>query len=942
MMDLKSVKMISLRYNLARPIAPTWRKALRGLTALAIFLPSLSFALGLGPITMKSALNQPLVAEINLHSVQKGDLDGLVVKMASSEDFKRISVDKTGFLSRIDFQIKKHADGTPFIQLSTSQNVTEPYLDFLIEARWPRGRALKEYTVLVDPPVLTAEAPAPVRQAQTSPVFTKKSSTRRTTTSTARRAIVPQKRFRPVNKPKPAPIPDPEPRVPASPGREEFQQIAEIEPEFEDREPGSLNHGIIRRNETLSAIALDMKPADVSLQQMMLALLRSNPGAFIDGNINKMRAGERLRIDDPTVLAELSRSDAFTEVARQNRQWRGGRTVQQIASNSIDDDLGESSDFGAESSSTSSQARLKLVAPGSRGVGTGGTVEDSAANQDLREELLLATEALDANKQESGELKGRLSELEEQLESMQRLINLKDQEMASLQSTLKNQQDLEPIPSADRPQQETIQAPEEFTDDEDVSFLSDQTIMALAIFFVVALVAVMVIRRRKMQDGFEESILNIGGADGDDMMSTVQGFDDNSFKNSQAQSVGSMASAFGMSDMTTGIETDTTEVDPISEADVYLAYGRHQQAEDILKQAIQSDDSRLDIHTKLMEVYNAANNQEAFQSHAQFMFDRVGGDESNEYWQKVAQMGAILCPENPLFGGQGSVDVVETAAVEDTALDMSFDVAGDTTNAIGAADEDLLDFEFDMGDAVDPATSVSTNNASANDDNALEFDISSLDFNLDDTLSTGVENVDAELAADADLLDTSLLDNDLLDNDLLDNDLLNNNSLLDDDNALDFDMGTADSDTADADALDFDGLSLDSLDSSDAPIDLVEPEILDDMSLALDDFEVDVAGVDEPVELTLDDDALDLEEVSSMDNLTLDEASNFDSGTELTGEFDEDIFANVDEIGSKLDLAKAYVDMGDSDGARSILDEVMEEGDDTQKEQAQQLLSQMA
>ena len=89
-------------------------------------------------------------------------------------------------------------------------------------------------------------------------------------------------------------------------------------------------------------------------------------------------------------------------------------------------------------------------------------------------------------------------------------------------------------------------------------------------------------------------------------------------------------------------------------------------------------------------------------------------------------------------------------------------------------------------------------------------------------------------------------------------------------------------------------------------------------------------GADEPMELSLDDDALTLEEVE-----------DFDDAGDLSGEFDEDIFANVDEMGSKLDLAKAYVDMGDSDGARSILDEVMEEGDDTQKQQAQQLLRQM-
>jgi len=556
-------------------------------------------------------------------------------------------------------------------------------------------------------------------------------------------------------------------------------------------------------------------------------------------------------------------------------------------------------------------------------------VEDSEGNQQVREELLLATEALDAQKQESTDLKGRLSELEEQLESMQRLINLKDQEMASLQTNLKNQQDVRSDlkPDVLPTEQQTLQQLDEFTDEE-ASFLSDQTIMALAIFLVVAVVAFMVIRRRKMQDGFEESILNIGGDD-DDMMSST-GFG-NSF-GTQAQSVGSMASAFGVSDMNTGIETDTSEVDPISEADVYLAYGRHQQAEDILKQAIQSDDSRLDIHAKLMEVYNAAGNQQSFESHAQFMFDRVGGDESNEHWQKVVQMGSVLCPSNPLFGGGAAAPVDVAADIGSDALDMNFDMSlDDPTIAVADAggaitdDNELLDFEFDMGDDLDAAASGAVANG---DDNSLDFDISSLDFSMDESIAAD----SGKPAAD---------------------------SLIEDDNSLDFDMGTASTDTAEADDLNFDGLDLDIAGEDAAPIDLVEADASDDLGLDLDSFdstsldELDTSldGLDdelglgsEPIELTLDDDALDLEEVSDLDDSfdLADGTTEFDESSDLTGEFDEDIFANVDEIGSKLDLAKAYVDMGDSDGARSILDEVMEEGDDTQKEQAQQLLSQMA
>ena len=112
----------------------------RALCSVLLFVPAISFALGLGPITMRSSLNQPLDAEIDIHSAQPGDLDGFAVRLASQEDFARVNVDRTAFLTQIKFQLKTRSDGSAYIHLTSRSNVTEPYLDFLIEARWPRGR----------------------------------------------------------------------------------------------------------------------------------------------------------------------------------------------------------------------------------------------------------------------------------------------------------------------------------------------------------------------------------------------------------------------------------------------------------------------------------------------------------------------------------------------------------------------------------------------------------------------------------------------------------------------------------------------------------------------------------------------------------------------------------------------------------------------------------
>jgi len=878
-------------------------------------LPATGHALGLGPITMKSALNQPLDATIEIHSVQKGDLDGLSVKIASEEDFQRVSVEKSSFLNRIEFKVVKSSDSSGYIQISTKAPVTEPYLDFLIDARWPRGRELKEYTVLVDPPVLTAEAPAPIKQADARPEPAPAASASSSRTTSAPRSST--SRFSPPKLPTPA-APRPAPKIvaPPPPPRPAPAPEADTE-ETETAQAGNLIHGKVRRNETLSEIAQKMRPSDVTLQQMMLALLRSNPEAFIGGNINRLKAGADLRIDNPELLKELSRAEARAEVARQNTEWRANRVVEQteLASNRVEDGKSSSKSSG---SSASAGARLKLLAPGSKGAGTGGGMEEGQDVGQLKQNLQLATEALDANKQENSELKGRLSELEQQVESMQRLINLKDQEMAALQTQVKKKGEEPEVVANDelaKEQEKPVtkevkQAPQKQPEEASGGLLSDTTIIALAVFLVVALVAWMVIRRKRMQDGFEESILNVGGLD-DAMASnfSASGLGHGGF--SSHGSVGSMASGFVMSDMS-GIQTDTSEVDPISEAEVYLAYGRHQQAEDILKQALENDDNRLDYHEKLLEVYNAANNAPAFEAHARTMYDKLGGNTNDQHWQRVAAMGAALCPNSVLFGGSGKA----SAATKSFAAAAAVGAGAANLGAVSNDEEDLLDFDFDVdGFDLDGGGSGGKSAAAADDDDGLDFDIGSLDFNLDDG---GDTRVSSPAAKSAPLKASPALDKFSLD--------MGNDSGMDafnDDNSLDFDMGGSSNMDSGLDALNFDDLDLEQTNDANGPIDLVDSG--NDLNFSFDDDE----AAAEPMELSLDGDALTLEEVEDYE------------GSDLSGEFDEDIFANVDEIGSKLDLAKAYVDMGDSDGARSILDEVMEEGDATQKQQAQQLLQQM-
>jgi pilus assembly protein FimV len=855
---------------------------------LGWLIPGVAMALGLGPITMRSALNQPLLAEIDIHSLQPGDLDSLAVRLASEDDFKRINIERPSYLNSIQFKVVVRADGSAFVRLTTNRAVTEPYLDFLVEARWARGRALKEYTVLVDPPVLAAEAPAPVEQPTTAPVFAPPAQPQ------AQRQPAPPAPQPRVQQPQPQPqaTPRPAPRQFAAP-----------------KSSGSMDYGMVKRGDTLWEIAETLRErsgTDATVHQIMMALLRANPKAFVNDNVNQLKAGYVLRIENPDMVADVSHSESLQEFRRQYREWRSGtgRLVQQVEVASGDVEEGAPASGASGRVSQADQAKLQLVAPGREGQGSGSASRESSEAQQLRDDLILATEALDASRQESEELETRLTELDEQLESMQRLIMLKDEELLAVQNQLKEQSEAEAAaPPPVKPEQaageETATAGEETAT---ASFFSDYLLIGVAVFGVIGVVAWLVIRRRKMQEGFEESILNVGmgasAAAAAAAMTTQAGGGADSGESS-------MVSDFAMSDMA-GIQSDAAEVDPISEADVYLAYGRHQQAEDIIKQAMETNPGRMELQTKLLEVYHAANNRDAFEQQAQALHDAVGGDASNEHWQRIVGLGSELCPDNPLFGGSMGAGEAE----------MGFETA---MSDVTAEEEDLLDFDFNEDEIADLESATAS---AAEDDNSLDFDVSSLDFNLDDEPKTTT----AAPAAD---------------------------------NSMDFDMPVeAHANDLEAESTEL-NLSLD----SDSDVDLgsidfetetgiaeAPTEAIGDVPLSLSD-EVPTQAFEKPADVGLSLDDFDSEETLHADNdetdLSMTDSSQY-GGSELSledlgedEELSDDIFADVDEIGTKLDLAKAYVDMGDSDGARSILDEVMEEGDDTQKEQAQQLLQQI-
>ncbi len=275
--------------------------------------PTGAWALGLGDIELRSALNQPFRADIAL-SATSDELQSLRISLAGADTFEKYGLDRPAFLSAFTFRVATNSAGRNVIEVSSSTSVAEPFVTLLVEATWPRGRTLREYTVLLDPPVLL---PAPAAPPAVQPAET------RTSGGAGGGQI-----DRPARTTSPAPTPEPAaPARPVSPpaanepapGPVSNATSSSSAPRPRAVAPGG-TYGPVQRAETLWAIAERARPADVTINQMMIAIYQANAAAF-GGNINVLRAGATLRIPDTADLSTLTRIAANAEVQRQTDEW---------------------------------------------------------------------------------------------------------------------------------------------------------------------------------------------------------------------------------------------------------------------------------------------------------------------------------------------------------------------------------------------------------------------------------------------------------------------------------------------------------------------------------------------------------------------------------------------------------------------------------------------
>ena len=963
-------------------------------TAVAVALAILSGggvtsaeAAGLGRLTVQSALGQPLRAEVEVTSVSPDEAESLKARIASPEAFSRVGLQYKEALSGVRMDVENRG-GRYFIKVTSSRPINDPFVDLVVELSWASGTFSREYTFLLDPPTqqnanqANRSGNAPVAGAATAAAATGAAASG----SNAVRTIDPAT-GRLVNQERGA---QGRSQAASQPTEAKQQPAAQAQGGRDaSSEGGTVTVG---QGETLGMIAARVRPASATLDQTIVAIYRTNPTAFIQNNPNLIRQGRTLTIPSEGEIAAIDSTEAGRQLRMAARDFRSYKERMAGTTPEVATGNGSSTASGAinakvddeRGGQAGSQDRLEL----SRS--EGGKDEQGSAVGARDAEAQVAREAA------LKEANSRIAELEKNVGALKSMLELKDKSLADLQAQLEKarvagaqvsgtvaaaataaadkardaaskvadkaaaekaaaekaaqtkaaadklaaeakaaadkvaaekaaaekaaadkaaaekaaaekaaadkaaadkaaadkaaaekaaadkaaaEQDqskpaegadkdaveraaadakaaVERVTNGDADKSKDMPKPAPVNESEEQGGLIEglsQNSLLLPGLGVAALAAGlgfwMLRRRRREDDGFSDSI-------------SADEFSANSlFGTTGGQSVDTMTGA--STQITTISESTPTEVDPIAEAEVYIAYGRETQAEEILREALKRQPERQAIRLKLLEIYSGRKDTVAFGQMAREMHDMTGG--LNEEWSKVVQMGAALDPDNALYG-DGTADLATPSPVASPAADVGgMAAAGAAAVAAGVAG---------MAAAAEPqhvepeAPAVS----SPSMDEGLAFD--------------GGYN---KPAAEAESKPVQTFQS-----------------------------------TRSGPLSAMPGVELPSLDL-DAPLDLDEgPSTVTDLN------------IDTTITESLDMGHESGGEGDGLGAIGLDLSPSTISGPiTMSGAAS----SQWQEMASKLDLASAYVEIGDKEGARELLEEVINGGDAAQQQRARELLA---
>jgi pilus assembly protein FimV len=1023
--------------------------------ALLLALPSAAFALGLGDIHLLSPLNAPLDAEIEVTDVAPEEMSSLQASLAPRETFAAQGLDYPTFLTSVQIKTVHTPDGREIIKLKSTDPVSEPFITLLIQVNWSHGQLVREYTMLLDPPVYTPGQSAAASAAVAAPstgTGTRAGEIARSGEASAPAAAAAPAPAEAATAAVPSEASAPAPAPAPSPTAASAAPAAEAS--------GGGTH-VVQRGETLSGIAsslADQKVGSARTKEWMVALYQSNPRAF-DRNMNVMRAGAVLRVPDAQQAADVSPSTAAAEVHRQYAAWRNGP----------ESPAGEAAPAGA----AAQPGHLRLVTP-APSASAGST--PGAASGDV------------------AQLQGRIHDLEGQLAESKRLLDLKNADLARLQAQLAQKQGGQaaaPPPAAAQPAPEqpaapqpvapppatvpaaTAQAPAPAVTPSPTptpaaapaptssptpvtrplahrnpasrapaagggslldTLMGFWWLLVLAALVLIAVVGLRFLRSRRASE-FDSSLgrLAVAGAAAADSgrgggggAAPAEHFDSGEVQeldvppmratspppdldvtveetgsHERPRFAAGPAAASAQPKHVTADDTISSETainldqgDPLAEADFHMAYGLYDQAADLIRIAISREPARRDLKLKLLEVFFVWGNKEQFLQTAHELAGTRAQAAPGE-WEKILIMGKQLAPEDELFSGGAAVTGAAAGGVdlnlEGGQSRVDFDLLGEPAPAEGPQGVDL-----DIGAAVGEHGGGATESTTNVTDRNIALESSAIRTGSTRQMTANLRQPGAETEGPTveqpalvrpdnptvrRKVETALKQSggeqtqelalDDLGLDLGNADTIDQPALapagegptlvanLDDQSRKsleDANTGTH-SKTATTGQWSFDPEELESAVTQAGPVggDGGQTSRLHALREGQVDIDVDLSGEATGTHAVNGGD-LDVDLSSSTTgthpaanggglDLDVGTATVPDTAFAATQRLASEDLALPDlepvtmsEVGTKLDLARAYMDMGDPEGARNILEEVLSEGSAAQKQEAQRLM----
>jgi pilus assembly protein FimV len=652
------------------------RKTVVILTMMLCSMATQLYALELGTVTIESVLNQPLRVRVELLQLGDTRLQDIRVSMASSADFERLNINRDGFLSNIRFSVESTAQGNA-VTLTSSQIVRKPYLSFILDTRWPNGRLLSEYTILLD-----------------LPVFDDPQST------------------------------------------SELVESETIETDGGD---------------TLSDIAQQVRPnTAVSMQQTMLALQELNPEAFADGNINRLRSGQVLRVPTLEEIQSIDSLDAVGEVSRQNQEF-AKVDVQPLAA-----PLNAIPDRGDQP-----QGQLSVVSSDEAIDTNSGTAELADADNEtldqriaeLETQLAQRSEDADRARIEREELDSRMADLEAQIAATQEIIRLQDIQLAQLQDLLAAAADVQLIAEqqaiTDAVAAEAalpVDSPSSLTDDVMRILTGNNIFILFGIVLVILLLVVLMLRRNRGakadNHGLDETAGQGFDAEKDEAAAEYQDYDPVDLDSERDDIIGVSDEAKGSEEVVE--EKGATEEAPrqnvIAIVEQLIGEQQYHRALSMLNTSLQEQGDNEEVRGKISEVeifleaevFEQRENDVAIkvgepaerESETKSFLDDLGIDlDPFDYDDEVNEPEVEEAKDEP-----ASAVVTEEAAVEFDNVDMVFELGVDDDAGESSLEEfDAEDtkkteiFELDIGTYDEPEEAIAITDDDLTRDDDLEF-----------------------------------------------------------------------------------------------------------------------------------------------------------------------------------------------------------------------------